>query len=77
MTGELRPAVAFLGAALILAVVGITALAFAGKPIPDVLSSLALADLTGLAALLRPASAGSGPAERSGGAGAHKALDGP
>lgn len=77
MTGDLRPAVVFLGSALILAVVGITTLAALRVPIPDVLPQLALADLTGLAALLRPASASTEPAEHQGRPGAHRELDAP
>lgn len=64
MIAQLRPAIAFLGAALVLCVVGIVLLAALGRTIPDVLTSLAIADLTALAALLRPGDAEAAPVPR-------------
>lgn len=46
--------VAVIGAALLIAVVGIIALAMGGHPIPDVLQNIAVAAVAGLLGLLAP-----------------------
>lgn len=46
--------VAAVALALVLAIVGIVALALQGLPIPDVLQNIAVGSLTGLVGLLAP-----------------------
>lgn len=49
---NLKMVVAFVGAVLVLSVVGVVLLALQGVPIPDVLQNIAVGSLTGLVGLL-------------------------
>lgn len=53
---ELKYVVTALAATLLLALVGIIALAWIGNPIPDVLQNIAVGALTALAGVLVPSS---------------------
>lgn len=52
---NLNMVIGFVGGVLVLAVLGIVALAFKGQPIPDVLQNIAVGALAGLIGLLVPA----------------------